>query len=325
MINKEDNKIKADICLNQEEFSLAKFYYKQAKKEDLNDVYLWKKELETSVLMGDEEYSLNLINEMKIRFPEEYYPWHIEYIIAAGKDDMDVDKILQQAENLFCENINYQYDKFIFYAGTERYLEAIKIAEEYLEKEDKVFLMIAEELADIYFLTEDENKAEIILEKALQLDSNVVFSIKLIQYKLLKGKIEDAKKICMEIQDEEFITKVLKKLVYAYLLDDCTEKNICLDDVIMFCKVSNIGYPYRLSVDLLCAIAYYLKNDKDNALEILNYISCITDNKTKEVFKLKSFITQDKTDGVIDKKQAINTYIWELILSIFVQDRDGGI
>ena len=51
---KLDNIIKAENYLNQREISLARFYYKQARIEDANSVYVWAKELETAVLTGKE-------------------------------------------------------------------------------------------------------------------------------------------------------------------------------------------------------------------------------------------------------------------------------
>lgn len=323
---KLDNIIKAENYLNQREISLARFYYKQARIEDANSVYVWAKELETAVLTGKETYSLKLISEMKLRFPNEYYPWHIEYIILAGKDEAEVDRLLHDAELLFLQDTNFQYDKFIFYSGTERYMDAIKIAENYLLEDNKMIIKVADELADIYMILGDGDKAEAIIKRALSIENNMLFSVKLIQYEMLKGNIDEAKKICMEIQDdqEDIIIMMLKKVVLAYFTDEYAEKKVLLDEVIMFCKESTLSYPYRMCLDLLCAISYYIKGDDKSALKMIDYINTLTDNSINEISKLKNLIADKQSESCNEERKTFNAYIWESVLKLYVEYRDGG-
>lgn len=325
-MTKEKNSIqKADVCFANMKLSLAKFYYNEAKKDEAKNVYVWAKELETLILMGDEIRAIKVIEEMKRRFPDEYYPWHIEYILKASKEEAEVESLLQNAEVYFMNNINFQYDKFIFYAGTKRYLEAIKIAEDYLVENEEMITKIAEEMSDVYYLLGDMNKAKNILTKALSIDNNIIFAIKLIQMHLQKGDYEKAKQICYEIQDEqdELIIRLVKKMVLAYFLEDSAEKNVYLNDVITFCKASTLFYPYRLCLDLLCAIAYYIMGDNKNALDMLEYISLLSDDNILDVAKLKAIIEDKHIVSLDDEKHSINIYIWEVILKLYAQYRDG--
>lgn len=325
-MNKEIDKIgKADTCLANMKLSLAKFYYKEAKRDKSENVYVWAKELETSILMGNELHARKIIQEMKYRFPREYFPWHIEYIINASKGDAEVENLLQKAEVNFANNLNFQYDKFIFYAGTERYLDAIKIAEDHLVKSEEMTIKIAEELADVYCLVGDNGNAESILTTAMSIDDNIIFAMKLIQLQMQKGDFEKAKKICVEMQDEqdELITRLIKKMVLAFFLKDSADKNIYLNDVITFCKSSTLFYPYRLCLDLLCAISYYIKGDNKNALDMLDYISLLSDNSIVDVAKMRADIEGKQLENLDEEKNPINVYIWEIILKLYVQYRDG--
>ena len=306
--------------IRERDLSLAKFYYKDAALEDKDSKYAWARRLEVAFLQGNEQQALSLINEMKARFPKEYYPWHIEFFMCVGRSDDEAEQLLEQAKNYFEDCMSYQYDRFIFLAGTGRHLEAIAVANTYLYDNDSVFDRIAEELSDVYVAVGDIEKAENVLQRAIKLSDNTMYVIKLVQLKMANNNIEAAKKICDNMIDEDFkdpISEIMIKAMIAFFEDDEVDKRKRLELVIESCKASTLEYPMRICTDLLCAVSYYVLGMKESAIEILDFIDVVTDTHIKEIDALRGTINNENVTK--QEQSSLELYIWNMFLDIFVK------
>lgn len=316
---------KAERYLDQRQLTLAKFFFTDAVKLNSENAYACGKELETVFMLGQKQQSLKLIEKMKVKFPEEYYPWHMEYLILATENEEKVKKLLESAEGKFSKNSYYQYDKFIFYVGMEYYTEAVKIAENNLIADDEMLVKVVDELSDVYVLLGDVDRAISILEKAQTIDNNVLFIVKLIQYRLMKGENKEIEKLCEMLPDNNYFAQVFKIIINTIIYNDKEEKKLEINNAIMLCKSSKAEYPYRMCLDLLCAVLYYMVGEIENALEILEYIEVLSDKRIKEVSDLKKTISANCINDNDNESLCFSTYVWDAALKVFVQYIRGDI
>lgn len=300
----------ADKYRNFGELSLAEYYYKMAIKESDRNLYAWFRLLEVSFMQGKKNQVNKIIGKMKIEFPDIYYPYHIEFIMKVGEYDDGIEEFLEKCKDKFNDNINYHYDRFIYFSGIGNSLKAIGIAKDYLISNKKMFIKIAEELADTYISIEDYDNAKEILKKAYNTRNNDIFLIKLMGIYMHLGDEKSVEEYCEYLLDGDEISKVAANFIKALVEKDEILKKREFLNLIYECKSIEVDYPVRIFIDILIAVSYYFGGETEKSLEQLNFIDNISDGKIEEISELRKVISSEELEKS-NEMESLELYIFD--------------
>lgn len=312
------NYMMAEEYYNRGELLLARFYYKQALMENPDNKEMMMKFLDISFLLGNKEDLLKYIEEAKIKFSQEYFPYHLEYYLSLIDDEEMGDNFLESLNDKFYACMEYQYDRFIYYLCHDQEMKSIAIAENYLVNNEKAYLTICNDLAELYFKIGEYEKCEKVYMNAHNKTNNDVYIVKIMEMKIATGDFEGAREIAISLKKKnESLFKIVGMLIEAVLEVSVDIKNTLLEEIIVFCKLLDIEYPARAYTDLISAICYFIQGRKDKAVEILEFIENIADSKVEECEIIRK-IMNDTSD---DNKEvvSIDMLIWRKMLEVYIR------
>ena len=312
------NVYEADKYRKRGELSLAEHYYKMAVYDNSSTSYAWNKLLEVTFLQGKKNKVYMLIDEIKARFPDTYYPYHIEFLMMLGDEDENIYEFLNECGIQFEDNISYQYDRFVYMSGTGNNLEAIETARKYLLENKRMLTKVAEELSDSYIAINDYGSAKELLERALNISGNDIFLVKLTVLNMLSGDRDAAIKCCNRLMNgSDSISKIIARFINSIIESNELKKKSMMSDVILECKRSDVDYPVRVLINFISVICYHVCGDSKKALEQLDFIDAITDGKIIECAKLRKIIN-DKEENNGNDMKSVELFVFGEYLQRFM-------
>ncbi len=298
--------------LNKGDYQQAIEYFQRVA--DLNDDPLVKvaalvKVADTLLLAGQYQKALNKYFEIQRQFPQSYYSDYILYQIANALMKMgDYEKAVLSYEELI-ENfpttkylLDAKYNLSMAYFNLGNFVRTIEILSKIKqEKKDKAFQPHLDYiLANAYFNQRQYKKAlhlfRRIIEK-LPKDSErrieVEYELAWCYYRL--GRVAEAKRRFREIV-EKYPNELLSREVLLWLAEKAlSESNYSQAEILLDKFVKRYpDSPQRFKAYYDLAWLYYMKGDKQKALDIFSKYILLDDNNMKADFYLaRAYIYED--------------------------------
>ena len=287
-----------EACINERRLSLADFCFRKVVENEPTNTKAWMRLIECAMFLKKPGLAKKRIEKCKEVLVNSYVPYHFEYLLNLGLQEVNIDSYFEQIEEKFKGNMGFQYDKFVYCVGTERYSEAIEIANRFFIKSDNTFQKIADDLLIVYEEMKDNNMVEKILLRLLDIRFDSAYVVRLIRCYYRMNDMKKIAEICDSVisehnDDVSVAEKLVIEMAKANATQDDELEKRCCHKLLDISKKVNVNYPTKYYVDLISIACMINLGQKEEAMRMLEYMESITEqDKIQELVYMKKLISQ---------------------------------